>query len=106
MCSEAGVKIESRYVVPSAHLTIGRFISQRDHDSAAKRSAWISEIEDINAWLEKEYWPKGQDGEEKGGEEGIKEGGEWIVAQEKGLDLRMGTLWYGGGETVRLGKGF
>jgi hypothetical protein len=28
------------------------------------------------------------------------------VGQEKGLDCRQGTLWYGGGETIRIGKGF
>lgn len=58
----------------------------------------VEKIEEINAWLEKEYWPR--EGEE------IRAGGEWIVGEEKGLDCRRGTLWYGGGETVRLGKGF
>lgn len=58
----------------------------------------VERIEEINAWLEREYWPRG-------GEE-IRAGGEWIVGEEKGLDCRRGTLWYGGGETVRLGKGF
>jgi hypothetical protein len=28
------------------------------------------------------------------------------VGEERGLDFRKGTLWYGGGETVRLGVGF
>jgi len=61
---------------------------------------WLNGIEEINAWLESEFWPvDGQTGP-------IKTGGEWIVGQEKGLDLRKGRLWYGGGETVRLGKGF
>jgi hypothetical protein len=31
---------------------------------------------------------------------------EWLVGDGKGLDCREGALWYGGGQTVRLGKGF
>lgn len=63
---------------------------------------WIEEIEGVNRWLEVEFWPRG-DGEQA---ESINEGGEWIVGEGKGLDLRKGKLWYGGGETVMLGKGF
>jgi len=98
------VKVDSRYVVPSAHLTIGRFIyadevqtskGSFDHTKMAKL---VEAIEETNSWLKREYWPKeGQP---------IKVGGEWIVGEEKGLDHRRGSLWYGGGETVRLGKGF
>lgn len=62
--------------------------------------AWIEKIEGLNAWLEEEWWPKEGDG---GGRD---EGKEWLVGMEKGLDCREGTLWYGGGETVRLGRGF
>lgn len=100
------ITIESRYEVPSAHITIGRFVTQRDHESSDKMAGWVREIEAINEWLEREYWP--QEGGKEGGGKGemIKVGGEWIVGQERGLDLRKGTLWYGGGETVRLGKGF
>lgn len=99
-----GVKVASRYVVPSAHLTIGRFITSTDFETTdgkvnhAKLKAFIDKIEEINHLLEDEFWPKnGQ----------IKDGGEWIVGEEKGLEYRKGTLWYGsGGETVHLGKGF
>lgn len=55
-------------------------------------------IEEINGWLEEKFWPR------EGGKRILK--GEWVVGQEKGLDCREGALWYGGGETVRLGKGF
>ena len=89
-----GVKVGSRYVVPSAHLTIGRFIKAQDFDMAELMRV----VDEINAWLEKEFWPT---------ENGIKDGGEWVVGQEKGLEVRKGTLWYGsGGETVVLGEGF
>jgi hypothetical protein len=91
---ETGVSIDSRYVVPSSHITIGRFLTQDDHDTKEKMERFVEKIEGINRWLEEEYWWK------EGGE------GEWIVGQEKGLDCRQGTLWYGGGETIRIGKGF
>lgn len=92
------VPINSRYVVPSSHITVGRFLTQEDHDSAEKMELFINKIDEINTWLQEEYWPK-DDGKRR-------EEGEWIVGQEKGLDFRQGALWYGGGTTVRLGKGF
>jgi hypothetical protein len=98
IAKRTGVSIDSRYVVPSSHITLGRFLTQEDHDSPEKMDTFIKKVEEINAWLEEEYWPK--DGEARA------EGGEWIVGQGKGLDFREGTLWYGGGNTVRIGKGF
>lgn len=104
-CVAAGVKPASRYAVPSAHLTIGRFINQNGfvRDGAlgttfdhGKAKDVIDKIEQINAKLQAKYWPTA---------DGIPQGGEWTVGQEKGLDFRKGTLWYGGGETVLLGKG-
>ncbi len=90
--------IDSRYVVPSSHITVGRFLAQGDHDTKEKMEKWFEKIEEINAWLKKEFWPK--DGEERN----LK--AEWLVGEGKGLDCREGELWYGGGQTVRLGKGF
>ncbi|QDS71816.1 hypothetical protein FKW77_009661 [Venturia effusa] len=100
------VKIESRYVVPSAHLTIGRFLDSSDFApegegdgiDVSRMAKLVEVIEDINAWLMQEYWPK-EDGS-------IKEGGEWRVGEGKGLDCRAGTLWYGGGESIMVGEGF
>lgn len=92
------VKVDSRYVVPSSHITIGRFLTQEDHDSKEKMVRFLEKIDEVNAWLEREYWPK--EGEER------EERKEWLVGMEKGLDCREGRLWYGGGTTVRLGKGF
>ncbi|EHL03493.1 hypothetical protein M7I_0438 [Glarea lozoyensis 74030] len=97
IAKRAGVQVDSRYVVPSSHITIGRFLGQGDHDSIEKRKAWMEKIEEVNVWLEKEFWPSNGEDEE---------GFEWVVGMEKGLDFRQGTLWYGGGETIRLGKGF
>ncbi|KAF4552510.1 Hypothetical protein D9617_10g074930 [Elsinoe fawcettii] len=104
VCTDAGVKVASRYIVPSAHLTLGRFIfadefkksdGSFDHD---RMERLVEVIEETNQWLEQNYWPDAQGR--------IKEGGEWILGQERGLDHRRGTLWYGGGETIVLGKGF
>jgi hypothetical protein len=101
-CSETGVKVDSRYVVPSAHLTIGRFIKTTDFEKdgkvdAEKMKELVRVIEDANVWL-KEFWPNENSG--------IRDGGEWIVGEGKGLDMRMGTVWYGGGKSVMVGQGF
>ncbi|KAF2808032.1 AAA-domain-containing protein [Mytilinidion resinicola] len=99
LCSATGVPVDSRYVVPSSHLTIGRFINTSDTSDdvgspdPSKMKTLVEKIEEINQWLEAEYWPK------SGGME-IKDGGEWTVGEEKGLNCRMGTLWYGGGESI------
>lgn len=105
LSKSTGVEVVSRYVVPSAHLTVARFVSQRDLSKSLegppiteKVQDFLQKIEQINSWLQQDYWPK--DGQ------AIKAGGQWIVGQEKGLDCRKGTLWYGGGETVSLGQGF
>jgi len=103
LCMQTGVPITSRYTVPSAHLTVARFVSQSDYagedgmPDPDRMRKWVAALEEINDWLRQEYWPKEN--------ETIKSGGEWIVGEEKGLDHRRGTLWYGGGETIMLGKG-
>ena len=107
LTKSSGVTITSRYTVPSAHLTIGRFVTQEDLvvrkngdlvPDPSKMKGLVEVMEAVNDWLKDKYWPK------KG--ESIPQGGEWKVGQEKGLDFRQGTLWYGGGETIRLGAGF
>jgi vesicle-fusing ATPase len=102
LCEATSVEVDSRYTVPSAHLTLGRFINPNDFmqpDGTQNMEKIITKIEEINEWLRQEYWPET-------GDSAIKDGGEWIVGEEKGLNCRKGTLWYGGGETVQLGKGF
>lgn len=105
LCQNTGVAVDSRYVVPSSHLTIGRFINAQDFaddqgsPEPAKMATFIKKIEEINSWLEKEFWP-----EHNGGK--IPDGGEFNLGEETGLDCRMGTLWYGGGESIHQGKSF
>ena len=98
IAKKTGVHIASRYVVPTTHITLGRFLSQKDHDSPEKMEAFIKSIDKINEWLEEEYWPKDGDGR--------REDAEWIVGHEKGLVFREGKVWYGAGSSVREGKGF
>jgi hypothetical protein len=105
LCRQAGLQVESRYVVPSSHLTIGRFIYAKDFEGEdgspdpKKIKVMIDKIEEINDWLEKEFWP-----EHNGGK--IPDGGEFYVGEEQGLHCRTGTLWYGGGDAVHEGKGY
>lgn len=92
----AGVGVEARYQVPSAHVTLARYLSREDHEAPEQREAWVRAIEHLNVWLEREVWD-------------ISDGqfiGEWIVGQERGLDLRCGTVWYGGGRSIIAGEGF
>ncbi|KAK8102679.1 hypothetical protein PG984_015825 [Apiospora sp. TS-2023a] len=93
---DAGMEIDSRYIVPSAHITLGRYLTDKDHATPEQRQKWVAAIDEINQWLEAKVWDTA--------EAGLL--GEWIVGQEKGLDIRVGTLWYGGGRTVLLGEGF
>ncbi|GAB0138524.1 hypothetical protein EsDP_00006757 [Epichloe bromicola] len=94
--TQGGVQVGSRYQVPSAHITLGRFLDEADHDTPEKRERWIRAIGEINEWLERDIWDR-KDAEFIG---------EWVVGHEKGLDARCGTLWYGGGRTIVLGEGF
>ena len=93
-----GVDIASRYVVPSSHLTVARFVTQKDFAEAdggtdhAKIGALVAKIEAINSSLRAEYWPR--------------QTSEWEVGEEKGLVCRRGTVWYGGGESHYEGQGF
>ncbi|KAF4464420.1 ureidoglycolate hydrolase [Fusarium albosuccineum] len=93
---EGGVVVGSRYQVPSAHITLGRYLNHKDHDTPEKRASWVKAIDRINKWLETEVWDNPESDFV----------GEWIIGQEKGLDARNGTLWYGGGRTIMLGEGF
>ncbi|KAF2445715.1 AAA-domain-containing protein [Karstenula rhodostoma CBS 690.94] len=85
ICQDAGVAVDSRYVVPSSHLTIGRFIDSSDFADEKgaydpqKMEAFIKKIEEINEWLEKEFWPESNEGK-------VPPGGDWLVGQEKGLN--------------------
>lgn len=103
LCKSAGVEVASRYVVPSSHLTIARFVTQKDISNQdgngidrGKVEGLVGKLEETNAELRSQYWP----------ESGLTGGGSWTVGEEKGLVNRRGTLWYGGGHSHYEGKGF
>ena len=103
LCKSAGVEVDSRYVVPSSHLTIARFVTQKDITGKNGTSVdperikgLVGKLEEINAELRSKYWSEG----------GLTGKGSWIAGEEKGLDYRWGTLWYGGGHSHHVGKGF
>lgn len=107
--AETGIKVIPRYIVPSAHVTIARFIThdgfllEQDGPDGSRidreqLKALMNKIEHINQELQKKYWPS---------EEGnMSSRGEWVVGHEKGLELCKGASWYGKGESVLDGKGF
>lgn len=103
LCESTGVEVASRYVVPSSHLTIARFVTQQDISSKdgsavdhGKVEVLVQKLEEINADLQSKYWSR----------DGLTSDGSWTVGEEKGLDYRRGTLWYGGGHSHHVGKGF
>jgi hypothetical protein len=103
--TEAGCELEARYTVPSAHVTIARFVrpvgwskKKIEESSISHKRAreLVTTIEDINRELRSDHWKRFGDPSR----------GEWVVGQEKGLELMKGRSWYGKGESVIVGKGF
>ncbi|KAF2862225.1 hypothetical protein K470DRAFT_256190 [Piedraia hortae CBS 480.64] len=91
---KTGVEVESRYVVPSAHVTLGRFVDEADFETEGKLDGgkvgcFVEEIERVNEWLKREFWE---------GRNAMR----WVVGDDGPMELRRGTVWYGGGETVSL----
>lgn len=104
-----GVDIASRYVVPSAHITLARFMDTAEYATPEARQAWVESLDRLNTWLETQVWDKVW--ADAAGTQALKPPherfvGEWVVGQERGLDARTGALWYGGGRSVMVGEGF
>ncbi|KAK5807615.1 hypothetical protein VI817_001873 [Penicillium citrinum] len=102
LARQAKLDVGSRYIVPSAHVTIARFINHDGFttdngedkcqlDRASVRLL-IEKIQEINEELVSDYWPR-TDGT-------IPDGGDWIVGDDKGFTIRRDRVWYGGGEDV------
>ncbi|KAE8162651.1 RNA ligase/cyclic nucleotide phosphodiesterase [Aspergillus tamarii] len=99
---QTALPVASRYIVPSAHVTIARFIN---HDGFLVNQAeggeaidpsrvklLVDKIDHINETLASQYWP--------GAYGSYPKEGEWVVGQDQGLVIRRGRLWYGGGQNV------
>lgn len=102
---DTGVEVVPRYVVPSAHITIARFTTHDGFllDNAGPDGSGIDrdrlkvvvdQIETINQSLQEKYWSHGSPK------------GQWLVGQEKGLELCGGASWYGNGDKFTVGDGF
>lgn len=103
MVTQSGCQIGARYNFPSAHLTIARFTvpvggdSSQTLESLCERAVKLVEkIEDINLELTSNHWKRF----------GHPSRGEWVVGQERGLQLHKGKTWYGAGNAVLVGEGF
>jgi hypothetical protein len=103
-----GLLMKPRYIVPSAHITIARFITQDEYmvdgpgpDEARvvaqeRVAALVQRIEQINERLRQGYWPREN--------RAMPVKGEWLVGQGKGLELCKGRSFYGGGVKIVTGK--
>ncbi|KAJ5964713.1 uncharacterized protein N7479_004589 [Penicillium vulpinum] len=102
--TQSGCPIAARYTVPSAHVTIARFVtpngsiaeSDSPKEVEEKASQLIGKIEDLNDELRSNVWRRLGDPSQ----------GQWVIGHEKGLELIKGRTWYGVGDSVVLGKGF
>lgn len=107
--SSAGVNPEGRYVYPTAHLTVGRFTTTADFEDEEvteksdrrKITKWVEKLEGVGAWLKAECWSSISGSGDSF--DRVKDGGTWVVGEEKGLDCRIGRVWYGVGDRVGLG---
>lgn len=82
----AGVQVMSRYQLPSAHVTIARFVGP----FGCSMDKWFSTIDSINTELDLM------------GQQGAK-GTIWRVGEEYGIEARCGRIWYGGGYAAETG---
>lgn len=103
--TQSGCPIAARYTVPSAHITIARFIAPSGakkgepdppKEFEKKASNLIAKIEDLNHELRSNVWWRLGDPSQ----------GEWVIGHEKGLELMKGRTWYGVGDSIVLGEGF
>jgi len=100
--TQSGCQIGARYSVPSAHITIARFVipvgSTHEEELAAlgeRVVKLVERLEDINQELRSNDWTRF----------GSPSRGEWTVGQERGLEFNKGVAWYGTGEKVLVGEG-
>ncbi|CCT72946.1 uncharacterized protein FFUJ_12844 [Fusarium fujikuroi IMI 58289] len=99
LCSEKGVDAETQKGATACHITLARFITQEDHSrngnpSQEAMAFWVTGIEEINEMLAQKYWPH----------EGSvpPDSGSWVIDGRRSLDIRAGTIWYGGGQSLDL----
>ncbi|KAI9374035.1 RNA ligase/cyclic nucleotide phosphodiesterase [Aspergillus egyptiacus] len=103
MVMDAGLAMHARYIVPSAHVTVARFVSREgilDDGGVVDRGKvgeLVERVERVNAMLREKYWPDS--------DQGMPAKGEWVVGKE-GFEFNKGTTWYGGGEKMVIGTDY
>ena len=108
--ADTGIDVMSRYITPSAHITIARFITQEgfllEHPGSdgsqvdrGQLKALVEKIEHINQKLQQKYWPN-QDRDSTSST--VTSKGEWLVGREKGVELCGGPSWYGEGKVFPI----
>ncbi|EAW25191.1 uncharacterized protein NFIA_106800 [Aspergillus fischeri NRRL 181] len=101
LCRGQVLDVNAQHPPTSCHITVARFVTTEDHSSGSKPdhtaiAAWVSAIEKINEMIAMEYWPRGGT---------APEAGNWIIGEDRGLDIREGTTWYGGGRSLEFPPG-
>lgn len=84
--------MQPRYVVPSAHITVARFVDNGDFESdervdSRKFEAWWALIDSINVRLKEDLDSR------RGGDD---REGQWVIED---VECRYGVNWYGGGHS-------
>ena len=108
--ADTGIDVMPRYIAPSAHITIARFITQEgfllEHPGSdgsqvdrGQLKALVEKIEHINQKLQQKYWPN-QDRDSTSST--VTSKGEWLVGREKGVELCGGPSWYGEGKVFPI----
>ncbi|KAJ5258178.1 Ribosomal protein L44e [Penicillium chrysogenum] len=91
--TQSGCPIAARYTVPSAHITIARFIAPSDpkkgesdspKEFEKEASRLIDKIDDLNHELRSNVWKRLGDPCQ----------GQWVIGHEKGLELMKGRTCY------------
>ena len=80
--ASSAVPVASRYVVPSAHLTAARFVGNEGVDAGCVKRL-VERIDSLNGQLEETSRESRQH--------------EWVVGEERPMELRAGSCWYGDG---------
>lgn len=80
--ASSAIPVASRYVVPSAHLTVARFVG-KDGINAQRMRELLERIDSLNGQLEEIDMESRQH--------------EWVVGEERPMELRAGSCWYGAG---------
>ncbi|QVM10260.1 hypothetical protein D8B26_004920 [Coccidioides posadasii str. Silveira] len=96
MALRSGVKMDTCYTACTAHITLDRFVSTTTFDSDSDEGTqkhienWIRTIQCINQEVKDQCWTDEWD---------------WVVDEERGLEIQMGMLKFGRGTNAAAAVG-